>query len=889
MITKLQLRNWRSHSLSDFEFSDGVNALLGIMGSGKSSAMDAISFALFGTFPTLQQRKIKLEDVIRNKPEQAQKAEVQLEFIGPDKKAYTVSRVVELGKGTTSSMLKRDSEVIESPNSQRVTEQVSRALKIDYDIFSRAVYSEQNQLDYFLNIPKGQRMAQIDKLLRIDRFENARKSATSLLNRMADELTSKESLSKELLPEEEAKALKELESERVRLDKKMAELEQNSKDAAEAKKGAENVLKSLKEEEAKSRELEREMEGLAGQALQLDKRIGSFGIDLSNYSAEAVGKELAELKGQQESLKTLKRELDALNTREKELKATTKALEKAIEDSKKGVEKLGFDRMSLVELKEKYDSLTSKYNLTDHELGKIQESFEDLRVQRDVLERDIEKAEALLIEKNKMEGLATELLGPETTKEMLAENYKKLIESISEAEKKIEAYKVQRDYASQVIEDLGKENKCPLCKTHLDEARAVGLFSEQQQHIAKFEERQEEIQSLLRSLMAEKVKQEEIINRLGECDKRIKELEAAEKEAKKSRELLEKLGPEEKGLKDKVTEQKGKLEQIQKEILDSKLAISLMEGTEESAKKLQETEAELRTNAGQVTELGQKYSPEAEEAAEARLKELEKAKEGLTISEAATALGKRLEEIKKELKGLEFSSKELEKAQQEYNELQKNSEKYSSELAGTKELAAEKGKRLAELSKKKGLLEQYKKDIRWIKDVQRELTLFQSALKKTQETLRKDFIEIVNEVMHEIWGTLYPYGDLNSVKLEIEDRDYVLKVKGTNGWVNVEGRVSGGERSLASLALRIAFSLALAPNLSWLVLDEPTHNLDTESIDELSITLRERLPDLIDQIFLITHEERLESAVSGYLYRLERNKELDEPTKVSLAKEKLAS
>ena len=64
------------------------------------------------------------------------------------------------------------------------------------------------------------------------------------------------------------------------------------------------------------------------------------------------------------------------------------------------------------------------------------------------------------------------------------------------------------------------------------------------------------------------------------------------------------------------------------------------------------------------------------------------------------------------------------------------------------------------------------------------------------------------------------------------------------------------------------------------MLDEPTHNLDSEAIDELSITLRERLPDLINQIFLITHEEKLESAVSGFLYKLERNKSIDEPTKV---------
>jgi DNA repair exonuclease SbcCD ATPase subunit len=65
-----------------------------------------------------------------------------------------------------------------------------------------------------------------------------------------------------------------------------------------------------------------------------------------------------------------------------------------------------------------------------------------------------------------------------------------------------------------------------------------------------------------------------------------------------------------------------------------------------------------------------------------------------------------------------------------------------------------------------------------------------------------------------------------------------------------------------------------------LVLDEPTHNLDRRAIKELSVTLREHLPKIVDQIFIITHEEELESAASGYLYRLERNKEEDEPTKI---------
>ena len=95
MITRLKLSNWRSHHESEFKFAKGVNVLIGIMGSGKSSVMDALCYALFGTFPTLQQRKLKLDDILRDKPNQATSASVELDFV-KDGAVYTVYREISL-------------------------------------------------------------------------------------------------------------------------------------------------------------------------------------------------------------------------------------------------------------------------------------------------------------------------------------------------------------------------------------------------------------------------------------------------------------------------------------------------------------------------------------------------------------------------------------------------------------------------------------------------------------------------------------------------------------------------------------------------------------------------------------------------------------------------
>ena len=80
MITKLKLNNWRSHLDTDLIFSEGTNCFIGKMGAGKTSVLDAICFALFGTFPALQSKKIKLSDVVMKKPKMKQEAYVDLGF-----------------------------------------------------------------------------------------------------------------------------------------------------------------------------------------------------------------------------------------------------------------------------------------------------------------------------------------------------------------------------------------------------------------------------------------------------------------------------------------------------------------------------------------------------------------------------------------------------------------------------------------------------------------------------------------------------------------------------------------------------------------------------------------------------------------------------------------
>ena len=94
MITSLTLNNWRTHFETTLEFGKGTNVIIGVMGSGKSSIVNAICYSLFGTFPALKNRSVSLEEVIMNKPNIQDRAQTKIEF-NQEGKNYRVERIIK--------------------------------------------------------------------------------------------------------------------------------------------------------------------------------------------------------------------------------------------------------------------------------------------------------------------------------------------------------------------------------------------------------------------------------------------------------------------------------------------------------------------------------------------------------------------------------------------------------------------------------------------------------------------------------------------------------------------------------------------------------------------------------------------------------------------------
>ena len=234
----------------------------------------------------------------------------------------------------------------------------------------------------------------------------------------------------------------------------------------------------------------------------------------------------------------------------------------------------------------------------------------------------------------------------------------------------------------------------------------------------------------------------------------------------------------------------------------------------------------------------------------------------------------RLEQLIESISIIGFDEKKFEELRTAITEIKVNVER----LNGVRTNLVTENKAHAELlestRKELGAIKKALKEEKRLGQIEEELAIFKNSLMETQIALRTELIEAINSAIGNIWRIIYPYADITIVRITATDKDYVFEIQDGNGtWKSLDGIASGGERACVALALRIALSIVLTPNLGMLILDEPTHNLDKEAVELLSQTLQLKVPEVIGQTIVITHEEGLMGSEFAASYKLTRQKE----------------
>lgn len=738
MIREVKLENWRSHAETSIELSGGVNGLIGNMGSGKSSVLEAVTFALYGTTSSLNSREIQLDDVLRRTPEKTDRAAVEVR-LDVDEEEYTLKREIERGSGTAAELY-CNGEMIEGPSTTEVTDRVEELTGMDFKAFTRAVYSEQNRLDLFLEMRPGERKERLDQLLKLEKFEDARKTLVKVENSLKSRM---ENHQEELSELEEDLEREELENLRQDIE----EGRQKKSELSEKLEKLEETLEKLEETREELGEKKSKREQISEEVTRLETRIESLEERLPETEIENPGKKLEEAQNRLENLREREE-------KRKEMLDKIDRFEERLEDMAEEEEKLE-------EQAEKYAGI-------------------------DKVEDDIDEVDS------KLGDLREELASIRSREEQLSERAEKL---------------------------RSAQGTCPVCDRPLDQ------------------DHREEM--------------------LEEVDEEREELEEKRSEKDKERE--------------KLGEKLESLEETRDKLLQFADAGKKLEELHEERTRIKENLEELRDELPE--------EPETRELEE-RIEELAEAVEREEILDRIEELQEKLVDKKEDREELEFDLEKLEKTREKVSRAREERSRLKQEMRSMKDILREKAKRLNQMekqwNKREELEEKIGKEDRLL-DFTHD---YGNALKKSRKKLRQRYINRLNSLMEDLWSQIYPYDHYYSIRLNPE-KDYRLELLDSeDNWVSAQGEASGGERHSAALVMRLGLVFILSPSTGFLILDEPTHNIDESGVSKLAETLRESR-DLVDQLLVVTHDRELESATTGKLYNFEKSAGVTSVTEVS--------
>ena len=182
IFTKLKLNNFKSHENTVISFNKGISVIVGENGAGKSTILEAISFALFK-----QHTGKRIDDLVRNN---AQSMSVELEFTSNNRE-YKIVR--EKKSNLKSSIYKKTSSeggyAHICTGDKEVASEIRQILDIDSDLFLNAIYIRQGEISELVDKTPAEKKLLIGKLLGLDSLEKAWKNLLPFITDYENQLS----------------------------------------------------------------------------------------------------------------------------------------------------------------------------------------------------------------------------------------------------------------------------------------------------------------------------------------------------------------------------------------------------------------------------------------------------------------------------------------------------------------------------------------------------------------------------------------------------------------------------------------------------------------------------------------------------------------------------
>lgn len=916
-LRRVVLENFISHGRSEVSFTDGVTAITGENGAGKSSIVDAIYFALkVGARP----RGSSLDDLV-NARHRAHGMGVLLE-LEDEHRVMQVRVRKPFGKPATYSLKVLDKlrgRVVDAANSQTgVRSRLEHYLGVSVDTVVRTSIIRQGELTRLLMEQPRDRLETIDKILGLDTYQKAYEKFNDLVqvgtaSGATYRVTERRAVAREA---ERVKARIEELKERVRarrkeigqkvvekkqrearlkklrseLDAVRAEVEALRKKAEEAAA----IRKQIEDREARLRTIAAELQNIRKQRENIEKRVSELAEFEKLADALPVLSEASKLVNE---LRTLEEELEQLTDRlrsaetlwstaaklagdlgispeeaEAELRAAEDMLQEMIEKRQGVAASLENSRRRRKELEAELADITKNVeealkrasSVAGQGFGSVAEAYEAINKRLAELEAEIEEiGEALKRVAEERAALTA-----------MAEEVKRKISLLRPGIMRCplcghdlsreRAEELRRGYAQELEEITG--SLAELRKAEADLERRMADAKSEREHLHKLErmlaearpleERASDIKATITRLSDEEVAAESALNELSN---RIAALREKVEKLSRLSKTMERLH----GLLGKhpsetvIEEMKGEVESIKQKLEERRksLANTLARASEILGKEVHE---------GEIIELyGKAVAPEAREAVQ-RIRRL---REKLTaLREQENRLASEAEMIESEVQGLRErleSLREFLKSLEMKEGLMR--EKEGEVLEEEKALSAVEAEIRGmeeEVAEKEREIEDLSAQAEELGRVARKLAVLawikDNVLhrEKAPAMIRERAREAVETLLTDYLARLGI--EFDSVKV---GKDFSITL--IRGGVQAPfTSLSGGEKVALSIALLLALRAAvLGRAAGFLILDEPTIHLDSERRELFVELLKEfRGGRIVRQLLVVTHEERVEDA-----------------------------
>ena len=908
IIKKVQLENYRSHSNITVEFTKGVNLILGKNGRGKTSILEAISTVMFNTKDRSGKETGKSYIKFGEKS-----SKVDIDFIANDGREYNLK--TEFFKTKPKKQTLKDMIGSEYDGDiQEKLEELCGIKKGFEETYENIVIAKQNE---FINIFKDSGTTRektfnkifntqiykemYDSFLKeaIDKYKSEKENLDSKINYLKENMEDKEQITNFLKEEEIIKnTLNKDFSETTEIINKLLN---EIKDYETTEIELNNLIKNIKDEENKIKKYLNILKENIIEAKQAKK---------SKIIVKETEKSYLEYLDIENKLKDLRENLDnlldeqklniqyqnnieKLELSNKNLKVDISSLEENISKNSEKKENLENEISELKIKEENLDLKLKKYIILLDELEKL-ENFRDKKLEdklKKTTEIDILKKE--LVSKNAL------------FKTITIEIIEKKLSDFQELEKELKLLEEQKIIFETEIKTLKKSSKelsdkiCPFLNEkcqNLEDKEAEDYFSskisiktEDLENLKKnieektqillekeiFEDKKKQyfeleksIKDLELSLKNEEINLKEIeldIKNLGiDIQKLIenqefqnsqmlrekkKELEVElrnlnlDEKRENLKNLLENLELE----KEKILKNQNSIESNLKEIDEYSKKIK-----EDTNKNIESIKSEIKTFENKLDDLKNPYNEYlknnvlAEDLENLLLKANKNIKELYSLRADKNLLKQKVFVLEEKIKNIQITE-----LKEKYDTIKEELNEINKKLGSSQEKIENYKKILEKISsqeeKQKKLLVEFKK----LENKFNKASLIRNEVGQMGRAISKYMLSGISNIASVNFNKIT--GRTERIEWSNEEKDkYAVYLVGQERKIAFE-QLSGGEQVSVAIAIRGTMTEYFT-NSKFMILDEPTNNLDTERKKLLAEYMGEILNNL-EQSIIVTHDD----------------------------------